>query len=66
MIAATVIAGIGSLLGDPGTCAGALVVLVAASPCALAISVPVTVVPRSAPWAGSGADQGRRRLGDAR
>src|SRR5205823_1405392 len=45
MIAATVIAVVGSLLGDPVTwIERALVVLVAASPCALAIAVPVTVV----------------------
>lgn len=45
MIAATLIAVAGSLLGDPGTWVErALVVLVAASPCALAISVPVSVV----------------------
>ena len=45
MIAAALIAGIGSLLGDPATwIERALVVLVAASPCALAISIPVTVV----------------------
>ena len=45
MIAATLIAVIGSLLGDPSTWVErALVVLVAASPCALAISVPVAVV----------------------
>ncbi|WP_102143137.1 heavy metal translocating P-type ATPase [Mycobacterium hubeiense] len=45
MIAATLIAVIGSLLGDPTIwIERALVVLVAASPCALAISVPVTVV----------------------
>ena len=45
MIAAGLIGGIGSLLGDPATwIERALVVLVAASPCALAISVPVTVV----------------------
>ncbi len=45
MIAAVLIAAIGSLLGDPLTwIERALVVLVAASPCALAISVPVTVV----------------------
>ncbi|MGH3906959.1 MAG: heavy metal translocating P-type ATPase [Pseudonocardiaceae bacterium] len=45
MIAAALIAAIGSLLGDPATwIERALVVLVAASPCALAISVPVTVV----------------------
>jgi cation-transporting ATPase G len=45
LIAATLIALIGSILGDPTTwIERALVVLVAASPCALAISVPVTVV----------------------
>ncbi len=45
MIVAALIAGIGSLLGDSATwIERALVVLVAASPCALAISVPVTVV----------------------
>ncbi|WP_017586864.1 heavy metal translocating P-type ATPase [Nocardiopsis ganjiahuensis] len=45
MIAAALVAGVGSLLGDPLTwIERALVVLVAASPCALAISVPVTVV----------------------
>jgi len=45
MIAAVLIAGIGSLFGDPLTwIERALVVLVAASPCALAISIPVTVV----------------------
>ena len=45
MIAAVLIAGIGALLGDPLLwIERALVVLVAASPCALAISVPVTVV----------------------
>nr|WP_281355165.1 cation-translocating P-type ATPase [Phytoactinopolyspora limicola] len=45
MVAAAVIAIVGSLLGDPTTwIERALVVLVAASPCALAISVPVTVV----------------------
>ena len=45
MIVAALIAVIGSLLGDPATwIERALVVLVAASPCALAISVPVTVV----------------------
>ncbi|MDX1886866.1 cation-translocating P-type ATPase [Mycolicibacterium sp. 120270] len=45
MIAAALIALVGSLLGDPATwIERALVVLVAASPCALAISVPVTVV----------------------
>ncbi|QNI07752.1 cadmium-translocating P-type ATPase [Mycobacterium kubicae] len=45
MVAAVLIAGIGSLLGDPLVwIQRALVVLVAATPCALAISVPVTVV----------------------
>ncbi|MBB2500851.1 cadmium-translocating P-type ATPase, partial [Amycolatopsis echigonensis] len=45
MIAAALIAAVGSLLGDPVTwIERALVVLVAASPCALAISVPVAVV----------------------
>ncbi|HEX2896323.1 MAG TPA: heavy metal translocating P-type ATPase, partial [Marmoricola sp.] len=45
MIVATLIAVTGTLLGDPGLwIQRALVVLVAASPCALAISVPVSVV----------------------
>ncbi|MEH0826289.1 MULTISPECIES: heavy metal translocating P-type ATPase [unclassified Micromonospora] len=45
MILAAVIAVAGALAGDPRTwIERALVVLVAASPCALAISVPVTVV----------------------
>ncbi|MEE2049629.1 cation-translocating P-type ATPase [Nocardiopsis tropica] len=45
MVAAALIAVVGSLFGDPLTwIERALVVLVAASPCALAISVPVTVV----------------------
>ena len=45
MIVSALIAVIGSLLGDSATwIERALVVLVAASPCALAISVPVTVV----------------------
>ena len=45
MIAAGVIAGVGSALGDPRVWVErALVVLVAASPCALAIAIPVTVV----------------------
>ena len=45
MIAGVLIAAIGSVLGDPLVwIERALVVLVAASPCALAISVPVTVV----------------------
>ena len=45
MITAALIALIGSLLGEPSVwIERALVVLVAASPCALAIAVPVTVV----------------------
>ena len=45
MVLATLIAVIGSLAGDPEVwMSRALVVLVAAAPCALAISVPVTVV----------------------
>ncbi|AEA26534.1 heavy metal translocating P-type ATPase [Pseudonocardia dioxanivorans CB1190] len=45
MVLAALVAGVGSLLGDPGVwLERALVVLVAASPCALAISVPLTVV----------------------
>ena len=45
MVVAAGVAGIGSLLGDPGVWAlRALVVLVAAAPCAFALSVPVTVV----------------------
>lgn len=45
LIAAALIAIIGSIAGDPTVwIERALVVLVAASPCALAISVPVTVV----------------------
>ena len=45
MVAAALIAGIGALAGDPVVwIERALVVLVAASPCALAISIPVTVV----------------------
>lgn len=45
MLAAVLIAAVGSLLGDPGVwIERALVVLVAASPCAIAIAVPVTVV----------------------
>lgn len=45
LILALLVAMLGSLLGDPGVwIERALVVLVAASPCALAISVPVTVV----------------------
>ena len=45
MIAAGALAALGSLLGDPQLWIGrSLVVLVAAAPCAFAISVPVTVV----------------------
>ncbi|MEW1757402.1 cation-translocating P-type ATPase [Streptomyces cyaneofuscatus] len=45
MLAAALIAVVGSIFGDASTwIERALVVLVAASPCALAISVPVTVV----------------------
>ncbi len=45
MVTATAIAAAGSLAGDPELWLGrALVVLVAAAPCAFAISVPVTVV----------------------
>lgn len=45
MIAAFLVAVVGSLLGDPATwIERSLVVLVAAAPCAFAISVPVTVV----------------------
>src|SRR5699024_11081446 len=45
LIAAALIAVFGFVIGDPGTwIERALVVLVAASPCALAIAVPVTVI----------------------
>jgi Cd2+/Zn2+-exporting ATPase/cation-transporting ATPase G len=45
MILAVLIAGLGAVLGDPVVwLERALVVLVAASPCALAISIPLTVV----------------------
>ncbi|MDQ4089566.1 MAG: cadmium-translocating P-type ATPase, partial [Actinomycetota bacterium] len=45
IVVAAGVAGLGSLLGDPGEWAlRALVVLVAAAPCAFALSVPVTVV----------------------
>jgi cation-transporting ATPase G len=45
LIAAALIAGIGALFGDPELWVErALVVLVAASPCAMAIAVPVTVI----------------------
>ncbi len=45
LVTAALVAAIGSLLGDPSLwIERALVVLVAASPCALAIAVPVTVI----------------------
>lgn len=45
MVLAAAVAGLGALLGDPELwLERALVVLVAASPCALAIAVPLTVV----------------------
>ncbi|WP_425438592.1 heavy metal translocating P-type ATPase [Raineyella antarctica] len=45
LVAAALVAGFGLLTGDPWTwIERALVVLVAASPCALAIAVPVTVI----------------------
>jgi cation-transporting ATPase G len=45
MVVAAVVAGLGSLVGDPDVwLLRALVVLVAAAPCAFALSVPVTVV----------------------
>ncbi len=45
LIAAALVALFGVVMGDPGTwIERALVVLVAASPCALAIAVPVTVI----------------------
>ena len=45
MVLAALVAGLGALFGDPALwLERALVVLVAAAPCALAISVPVTVV----------------------
>jgi len=45
LVLALLVAALGSLLGDPAVwIERALVVLVAASPCAIAISVPVTVV----------------------
>ncbi len=45
MVVAAGLAGLGSLLGDPGVWVlRALIVLVAAAPCAFALSVPVTVV----------------------
>ena len=45
MVAAVLIAAVGSLVGDPAVWVHrALVVLVAAAPCAFAIAVPVTVV----------------------
>ncbi|MFI0820193.1 heavy metal translocating P-type ATPase [Streptomyces sp. NPDC021098] len=45
LVLAALVAGLGSLLGDPGVwIERALVVLVAAAPCAFALSVPVAVV----------------------
>lgn len=45
MVLAAAVAGVGALLGDPMLwLERALVVLVAASPCALAIAVPLSVV----------------------
>ncbi|MGP5029486.1 MULTISPECIES: heavy metal translocating P-type ATPase [Corynebacterium] len=45
LLTAALTAALGSLLGDPGVWIDrALVVLVAASPCAMAIAVPVTVI----------------------
>ena len=45
VVVAVMVAGLGALLGDPQLwVTRALVVLVAASPCAIAIAVPVTVV----------------------
>lgn len=45
LVVAAAVAALGSLLGDPSVWIDrALVVLVAASPCALAIAVPVTVI----------------------
>lgn len=45
MVVAGSVAALGSLVGDPSVWVSrALVVLVAASPCALAIAVPITVV----------------------
>lgn len=45
LLAAALIAAFGFVIGDPQTwIERALVVLVAASPCALAIAVPVTVI----------------------
>ena len=45
LVLAAVVAGLGSLLGDPGVwIERSLVVLVAAAPCAFALSVPVAVV----------------------
>ncbi|WP_078057175.1 heavy metal translocating P-type ATPase [Corynebacterium provencense] len=45
LVVAALVAVVGSLVGDPGIwIERALVVLVAASPCALAIAVPVTVI----------------------
>ncbi|MFJ4847639.1 heavy metal translocating P-type ATPase [Streptomyces sp. NPDC088733] len=45
LVLAALVAGLGSLFGDPGVWIGrSLVVLVAAAPCAFALSVPVAVV----------------------
>jgi cation-transporting P-type ATPase G len=56
MVLAAAIAGIGALLGDPTLwLERALVVLVAASPCALAIAVPLTVVAAIGAASGQGA-----------
>jgi cation-transporting ATPase G len=56
MVAAALVAILGSLFGEPGVWIGrALVVLVAAAPCAFAISVPVTVVAAIGAAARSGA-----------
>ncbi|PXY22765.1 heavy metal translocating P-type ATPase [Prauserella muralis] len=45
MVLAALVAGLGALFGDPASwLERSLVVLVAAAPCALAISVPVTVI----------------------
>ncbi|MGE1135124.1 cadmium-transporting ATPase, partial [Bacillus velezensis] len=45
LVISALVAVVGSLLGEPGVwIERALVLLVAASPCALAIAVPVTVI----------------------
>ena len=68
MVLAALIAGLGALLGDPLLwLERALVVLVAASPCALAIAVPLSVVAAIGAASRHGrAGQGRRRAGGAR